>query len=200
MKYLQILSKYLIIFSIVWVPALWFGLQKLDLLWNEFLWASIYQLFFDVSLLAVFFVMIIRPLADIFPHIKAFKKGIILRKSFWIFSAMIILTTLVSNWIQNPDTAFFNYFSSDKWQIWYPIIARISEFTTIILLATSNKFSMRKLGRNWKRIQQLAYAYFFTWGIIAARWNHTEIIYVMMWIVIVLWIWAEGVKYKKKRA
>jgi DMSO/TMAO reductase YedYZ heme-binding membrane subunit len=113
---------------------------------------------------------------------------------------------MVSGWIQNPDLTFFNYFSAQKWNFWfslaesYPIIARISEITAVILLATSNTYSMKLLKKNWKKIQRLSYLYFFTWAIIAARWAHTEIIYTMIWIVIVLWIWAEVLKYNKKRA
>jgi len=105
--------------------------------------------------------MIIRPLADIFPTVKILRKLVFLRKSLGILSAMIIVTIMISGWIQNPDLTFFNYFSSDKWQIGYPIIARISEFTAIILLATSNTYSMKLLKKNWKRIQRLSYPYFF---------------------------------------
>ena len=90
--------------------------------------------------------MMIRPLADIFHKQKILKKLIILRKPLGILSVMIIVTIMVSNWILNPDLAFFNYFSADKWRIGYPIIARISEITAIILLATSNNYSIKKLG------------------------------------------------------
>lgn len=199
MKHLQLFSKYCIWFSIIWIPILWFSLLQTELMWADFLGTSPYQLFFDFSLLAVFFVMIIRPLSDIFPTKKILKKLIFLRKSLGILSAMIIVTIMISNWIQNPDLTFFNYFSWDKWRIGYPIIARISEITAMILLLTSNTYSMKLLKKNWKRIQRLSYPYFFAWAIIAARWAHTEIIYVMIWIVIVLWITAEIIKYQRKK-
>jgi sulfoxide reductase heme-binding subunit YedZ len=198
MKQLQIFSKYLIWFSIIWIPILWFWLQAWWYMWANIFGTSPYQLFFDLSLLAVFFLMIIRPLADIFSKKKKLRQLVFLRKSFGIFSAMIIATIMVSWWIENPELTFFNYFSSDKWQLWYPLVARVSEFSAIILLLTSNIFSMKKLGKNWKRIQYLAYPYFFSWAIIAARWEHAYMIYIMIWIVILLWIWAEILRYKKR--
>ena len=199
MKHLQLFSKYVIWFSIIGIPLLWFTLLQTKLMWANILGTDPYQLIFDLSLVSVFFVMIIRPLADIFPKIKILRKLIFLRKSLGILSAMIIVTIMISGWIQNPDLSFFNYFTLDKWRIGYPIIARISEFTALILLATSNNYSMKLLKKNWKKIQRLSYPYFFAWAIVAARWAHTEIIYTMMWIVIVLWIWAELSKKMRKK-
>lgn len=200
MKHLQIFSKYLIWFSLLCIPILWFSLQAWWLMGADFLSTSPYQLFFDASLLAVFFVMVIRPLSDIFSTTMFLKKLIFLRKSLWIFSAIIIITIMISGWISNPELSFFNYFTLDKWRWWYPIIARISELTAIILLLTSNTYSMKLLKKNWKRIQKLSYPYFFAWAIIAARWEHTTAIYIMIWMVIAVWIWAEIIKYTKKRA
>ena len=200
MKGLLIFSKYTIWFSIFGIPVLYFALQYVWLLFANTLWTTPYQLFFDLSLLSVFFVMMIRPLADIFHKQKILKKLIILRKPLGILSVMIIVTIMVSNWILNPDLAFFNYFSADKWRIGYPIIARISEITAIILLATSNNYSIKKLGwKNWKRVQKLAYPYFFAWAIIAARWNHTEIVYAMIAAVIIAWVAAEVLKMQRKK-
>ena len=191
MKNLQLLSKYLIWFSIIGIPILWFILLQSQLMWANFLGSTPQQIIFDLSLLAVFFVMIIRPLADIFPSKKILRKLVFLRKSLGIFSAMVIVTIMISGWIQNPDISFLNYFSKDRWRIGYPIISRISEITAVILLITSNNLSMKKLGKNWKKIQKLSYPYFFAWAIVAARWSHTEIIYIMIAIVIILWIAAK---------
>ena len=49
-----------------------------------------------------------------------------------------------------------------RWELWYPIIARLSELTALILLVTSNDFSQKFLGKWWKRIQRTSYIYFIT--------------------------------------
>jgi DMSO/TMAO reductase YedYZ heme-binding membrane subunit len=42
------------------------------------------------------------------------------------------------------------------------IFPRLSEVTALILFVTSNNFSQKLLGKNWKRIQKLAYVYFLS--------------------------------------
>lgn len=154
-------------------------------------WVDVYTFLFDLSWYAVVFVMMVRPLADIFPKIVLFRRLVVLRKWLGIISASIIVSILLTKWIQNPFT-FTAFFTQTAWSLWYGLFARLSEVTAIILLLTSNNFSQKKLGIWWKRIQRTSYIYFITGGIIAAQWADNTFVYygpiVLVWI---LWILAK---------
>lgn len=83
-----------------------------------------------------------------------------------------------------------------RWDIWYPIIARLSELTALILLITSNTFSQKFLGKWWKRIQRTSYIYFITGGIMAAQLFPYKV-YIPMGIVIFLYMLATYKNHKK---
>ena len=109
---------------------------------------------------ALIILMLIRPLRDIFPNIGIFAKLMPLRRELWIFSASIVVSAALINYL-DPNFSFFStYFSINYWShsaFW----ARIWELTGFILLLTSNIFSKQLLWDNWKRIQKLSYLYFF---------------------------------------
>lgn len=105
--------------------------------------------------------MVIRPLADIFAKKRYLRQLTMLRRAFGILSSMIIVTLLLDKWITNP-ASFIAFFQPSNWGWGYPLIARLSELTAIILLLTSNNISQKKLGKNWKRIQRSSYIYFIT--------------------------------------
>lgn len=119
-----------------------------------------------VSFGAVFLVMIIRPLADIFSGQLWLRRLVLLRKGFGILSASIIVGFLLAS-IIDPGSAYLSslftadFYSFDR----YKFFAHIGDITGFILLITSNVFSQRLLKRNWKRIQKLSYVYFYTGGI-----------------------------------
>lgn len=172
MKHLQIFSKYLIYISTIFIPLMWFAALYFDFFYSPqyFLWQSFISFMYHLSWLALLFVMSIRPLSQIFPNIKIFKQMIFLRKALWILSASIIVSKLVWSMVTQPDF-FFSYLSLAKWEIGYALLARISELTAVILLVTSNNYSIKKLKKNWKRIQYLAYPYFISWGLVAAQFE-----------------------------
>lgn len=187
--WLYLLSWIVIIFSLFIIPITWYyNAINNNLYWN-FLFISNFMWFlFDVSRWSVFFVMIIRPLADLFPKIWLFTKLLPLRRSFWILSASIIVTNLFWNFIIKPDY-LINYFKLIKWWFNIEIIARLSEITAILLLVTSNDISQRKLWIWWKRIQRTSYIYFICGWIVA--WLYFPFkIYTTMTIVIILWVLA----------
>ena len=98
----------------------------------------------DIAWVSLLFVMAIRPIAHIFPQFPILKRLIFLRKAFGILSATIVVTNLVANGFTRIDF-LSNYFSLPNWALGYPFLARLSELTAIILLATSNMWSMKKL-------------------------------------------------------
>lgn len=156
----------------------------------EIFGTDIYNILFQLSWYSVVFVMLIRPLADIFPKIILFRRLVVLRKWLGIVSASIIVSILVAKWIQNPFT-FSAFFTLTAWTLWYWLFARLSEVTAIILLATSNTFSQKVLGIWWKRIQKMSYIYFLTGGILAAQWSENPYTYYLtICSVGVLWLMA----------
>lgn len=184
------LQQILIYSGVLTVPFLYFLATKYGFMNADVLWKSLYTRLFDLSWYAVVFVMLVRPLADLFPKLGILRRLVVLRKWFWILSASVILSALLAKWIQNPVT-FSAFFTLQAWSLWYPLLARLSEVTAIILFVTSNNFSQKKLGIWWKRIQKTSYIYFVTGGIIAARWAPDKFIYETIAIVWVLWILAK---------
>lgn len=127
------------------------------------------SMLFMLSFAAVFVLMIIRPLADIFNEQLWLRKLVILRKGFGIFSASIIVGFMIDALITPGSTYIASmftgkYFSLDR----YVLFAHLGDITGIILLLTSNRFSQKYLKQNWKRIQRLSYVYFFAGGIYEA--------------------------------
>lgn len=120
---------------------------------------------YALSFAAVFAVMIIRPLADI-TNWPLFRRLVILRKGFGIFSASIIIGFMIDALI-TPQSPYLNsiftlqYFSFDH----FVFFAHMGDVSGLILLLTSNTFSQKMLKQNWKRIQRLSYVYFFAGGI-----------------------------------
>jgi len=183
--------------SIVAIPLIWIGLNYFDFLLVQFLGFTLYTWLYIISWYAVVFVMAIRPLADIFPGYKIFRKLCLLRRAFGILSAIIIVTLLFDSWIGN-SSSFFAFFTLADWSWWDPLVARLSELTALILLATSNNFSQKKLGRNWKRVQRVSYIYFITGGILAMRYGDDYGVMISMIIVVSLFFLALVLRYWKK--
>ncbi|MEI8096860.1 MAG: hypothetical protein WCG73_02000 [Candidatus Moraniibacteriota bacterium] len=124
---------------------------------------------FLTSFVAVSLVMLVRPLADIFSGQLWLRRLIFLRKGFGIFSASIIVGFMFSAIIA-PESVYLaslftaEFYSFDK----YRFLAHIGDISGFILLITSNRFSQKLLGRNWKRIQKLSYVYFYAGGLYEA--------------------------------
>jgi DMSO/TMAO reductase YedYZ heme-binding membrane subunit len=112
---------------------------------------------------------------------------------------MVIVTLLFDKWIGNPNS-FYAFFSLSAWSWGYPLIARLSEITALILLFTSNNFSQKKLKKNWKRIQRSSYIYVITGGILALRYWDAYGVKISMLLVILLFLSVFVYKeYKKLR-
>jgi hypothetical protein len=127
---------------------------------------TIYQhasVLYFLSLFSVTLVMSIRPLADLFPNVAWLRPLVILRKGAGVFSASIIVSFLLSKILLGGGDYFAQYLTRAFWSMQdYALLAHLGDVTAVILLVTSNIFSKRVLGKNWKRIQKLAYVYFYT--------------------------------------
>lgn len=117
---------------------------------------------YEESLTAVFLVMIVRPLADLFPRISWLRPLVILRKGFGVFSASIIVSFMFAKLMTDGVDYLGVFFSASHWSfVGAKVLAPLGDLSALILLITSNKFSKRVLGKNWKRVQKLAYVYFY---------------------------------------
>lgn len=117
---------------------------------------------YDLSHIAVLFVMIIRPLADIFTKTKLIRPLVILRKGLGVFSAAIIVSFIFSKIIINPTLYFSSLITLKYWSLHnFALFAHLADISAIILIATSNNFSKRILGSLWKKVQKLSYVYFY---------------------------------------
>lgn len=110
----------------------------------------------------VFFVMIIRPLADIFTKVKWLRPLVILRKGTGVFSASIIISFILAKLIIDPAGYLVSILTLKYWSmVNYAILAHMADLSAIILIITSNNLSKKLLGERWKKIQKLAYVYFY---------------------------------------
>lgn len=117
---------------------------------------------YDVVHITLFFVMVIRPLADIWTNTQYVRPLVILRKGFGVVSASIIVAFLLTKIIIDPSGYIRDFFTTAYWSLEnWALLAHLADVTAILLLVTSNRFSKRILGAWWKRIQRLSYVYFY---------------------------------------
>ncbi|MDD5084263.1 MAG: hypothetical protein PHT88_05055 [Candidatus Moranbacteria bacterium] len=153
------------------------------------------------SFVAVFLLMLVRPLADIFTEQLWVRRLVILRKGFGIFSASIIVGFMIASIIAPQSVYLASFFTAHFWSFGnYVAFAHIGDITGLILLITSNTFSQRILKLNWKRIQRLSYVYFYAGGIYEAfALNSTFALYAIL-VVTNITVLAWAVKLWRKSA
>ena len=124
------------------------------------------SLLFAVAHTTLFLVMAIRPLADLLPQFRFIRPLVILRKGVGVLSASIVVSFIISKLIMDAGGYFENFFSLSYWSvISLAFFAHSADVAAVILLVTSNNLSKKILGVNWKRVQKLAYVYFYASGI-----------------------------------
>ncbi len=154
---------------------------------------------FGISLAAVFFVMSIRPLADLLPQLRFVRPLVILRKGGGVLSASIIVAIMFSRVLVDPSGYFSGFFSPAHWTLTGgAILAPLGDLSALILLVTSNKFSKRVLGPYWKRIQKLAYVYFYAGALYEYIAFHNSFALFASVVVTVL-VGAAFIKNRAKR-
>jgi len=157
----------------------------------------IQNLLYQISFWSVFFVMLIRPLADIFYKQQWLRRLVVLRKGVGIFSASIIVGFMIGRVI-SPDIAYLaSIFTKRYWSLDGGLLfAHLGDITGFILLLVSNNMSMVLLKKNWKRIQKLAYIYFYT----GAMYEMYVIDSKFPWVAIIIVTLAVGIAFFVNRA
>ncbi len=123
----------------------------------------------QAALILLTLIMLIRPLAKVFPTVSIFKTLLVLRRQIGQASAFAVFGHVYAQVF--PDYGLISVLNFDLssgpgsftfWGFWGLV-------TIIPLLLTSNDFSVRFLGQNWKRIQWLVHPlYLFVmlhWGL-----------------------------------
>ena len=124
---------------------------------------SSYTWMYGVSHAALFFVMLIRPLADVCSGIQWLRPLVILRKGVGVFSASLVVSFILSKLITDAGGYLSGFSTSAYWSSTnLALFAHLADISAILLLVTSNNFSKRLLGLHWKRIQRLSYVYFYS--------------------------------------
>lgn len=161
--------------------------------------AGVMNVFYQISFIAVFLVMIIRPLADIFSGQQWLRKLVFLRKGFGILSASIIVGFLFGKIIVPQSNYIASIFTLEYWSFTnFSFFAHVGDITGFILLVTSNNLSMILLKKNWKRIQKLAYVYFYAGGIYEFYALDSVFAFIAMIIVTLLVIFAFIMNWRNK--
>lgn len=121
-----------------------------------------YLWLYSAAHLALFLVMIVRPIADILRGIPWIRPLVILRKGFGVFSASIIVSFILTKIITDASGYFSVLLTREYWSLEnLALLAHVADISAILLLITSNNLSKGLLGKNWKRIQRLSYVYFY---------------------------------------
>lgn len=129
---------------------------------KELLSSNTIMQLYEISHYFLFFVMIIRPLADIFSGVNFIRPLVILRKGAGVLSASIVVSFILAKLMVDPTLYFESINTLKYWSFEnYAILAHLADISAVILLVTSNNFSKRILGDWWKSIQQLSYVYFY---------------------------------------
>ncbi len=116
-----------------------------------------------ISHISLFFVMIIRPLADIIKGTKLIRPLVILRKGGGVLSASIIVSLILAKIIVSPTGYFSSIGTIKYWSLNdLALLAHLGDISAVILLITSNSLSKRIFKSGWKKIQKLSYLYFYT--------------------------------------
>lgn len=171
------LKKLLLILNIIWLYVLFDSKLYLD--------------FWNISWFLLIIIVYSRPLSNIFNKVTVLKRIVSLRKELWILCATFCITHSI--WYFLNTNNLWGIFNSIYWMpdnaFWYWMYALV---ISIPLLITSNIYSIKLLGKNWKRLQRLTYLFFILIAIhiilIKPQDSTWPIIAVTLWLII--WIIA----------
>ncbi len=147
---------------------------------------TILQLY-NISHVSVFFVMLIRPLADIFFNTKWIRPLVILRKGVGVLAASVVVSVIFSKLIMDPGGYLGAFATWDYWSLQnYALIAHLADISAILLIVTSNNLSKRLLGALWKKIQKLSYVFFYASSLyVYLTFGHVSLLFAMAIITFV---------------
>ncbi|PIR68679.1 hypothetical protein COX93_01280 [Candidatus Nomurabacteria bacterium CG_4_10_14_0_2_um_filter_30_12] len=151
-----------------------------------------------ISHVFLFFVMMIRPLADIFTNVKWIRPLVILRKGTGVLSASIIVSFILAKLIVDPVGYFMSIGMLKYWSmVNYTVLAHLADISAVILLITSNNFSKRILGDWWKKVQKLSYVYFYG-SVLYVYLSYRDIDLLIMLFITTVLIFIASIKNKKR--
>lgn len=152
---------------------------------------SVAQQLYAVSHWVLFFVMIIRPLADIFTKAKWIRPLVILRKGAGVMSASIIVSFILAKLMIDPVGYVASIGTLEYWSLYkFAVLAHVADISAILLIVTSNNLSKKLLGSWWKKIQRLSYVYFYGSGLyVGLMYGNKEMIVAMV-LVAAVSLWA----------
>lgn len=154
---------------------------------------------YNISHITIFFVMIIRPLADIFIQTKIIRPLVILRKGVGVLSASVVVSFILAKIIIDPAGYLSDIFTLRYWSFEnFALFAHLADISAVLLIITSNNFSRRVLGSWWKKIQRLSYVYFYASSIYVLFVFNDYILLLAMFIVTLLTMIAYLKNQKRK--
>jgi len=147
------------------------------------------------SLLVI--LLAVRPFAEVFPRFRFFRGLLPLRKEAGILCGALALAHVWGFFFLNVISIFSGFFDAYIWDYRQHFFwGMIGFLCAMLLLVTSNIFSIRLLKRWWKRLHRLAYPFIFVVAIHiamirAAREGgiSTEVISSILPIFLVIIIW-----------
>lgn len=174
-------------------------LPPIVVFYPEIIAGEVTQLLYDISHFVLFFVMIVRPLADIFSGTNKIRPLVPLRKGFGVLSAAIIVSFILAKIIMNPYGYFAAYGTLQYWSLTnFSVLAHLADVSAIILIITSNNLSKRILGPLWKKVQKLSYVYFYgSAAYVFFALGDTKML-ALIFVVTALTLWAY-IENKKRR-
>jgi DMSO/TMAO reductase YedYZ heme-binding membrane subunit len=143
-----------------------------------------------VSHIFLFFVMIIRPLADIFTKVRWLRPLVILRKGAGVISASIVVSFILSKLMIDPSGYIATFNTYKYWSMSnYALLAHLADISAVVLIITSNNLSKKILGAWWKKIQQLSYIYFYASVLyVYLSYGGTDLLFALVIITIVTYM------------
>ena len=155
---------------------------------------------YSVSDVFLFFVMMIRPMADIFTKAKWLRPLVILRKSTGVMSASIIVSFILAKLMVDPSGYLGSILTPKYWSmVNYALLAHLADISAVILIVTSNNLSKEIFGSWWKKIQKLAYVYFYG-SVLYVYLSYGSPVLLTMLIVVTMVTIVAFIKNKRREA
>ncbi len=153
----------------------------------EVLTENVSLVVYDIAHVSIFFVMLVRPLADIFINSKWIRPLVTLRKGVGVFSASIVSSFIFAKFMMDPVGYMSAFGTIEYWSLTdYALLGHLADISAIVLLVTSNKLSKSILGVWWKRIQKLSYVFFYGSALyVYLSFGHHSLLYAMIIITFV---------------
>jgi DMSO/TMAO reductase YedYZ heme-binding membrane subunit len=154
---------------------------------------------YDISQYFLFFVMMVRPLADIFSGVRWIRPLVILRKGTGVFSASIVVSFILAKLMIDPHGYLSSFGTLKYWSFAnYAIFAHLADISAVILIITSNNLSKRILGTLWKKVQKLSYVYFYG-SVLYVYLSYRNINVLYSLILVTLFTYLAFMKNKRRR-